>query len=141
MPEPLSLIPPSKQFSMKQEIDINVAALKAYDSENYELALKTFEEIADSSRILFNMGMIHATIGEHKQAVGMSKESLLTGRYNSTSRPQNWIGIWPSLISKKACRTSCSESSKRHSATSMTLYSYELGVILLIVVSSREYVY
>jgi len=41
--QPLSLLPPSKQFSMKQEIDINVAALKAYDAGDYDLALKTFE--------------------------------------------------------------------------------------------------
>ena len=41
--KPLYLIPPSKQFSMKQEIDINVAALKAYDAGDYDLALKTFE--------------------------------------------------------------------------------------------------
>ena len=44
--EPLSLIPPAKQFSLKQEIDINVAALKAYDAGDYELALKTFEVCA-----------------------------------------------------------------------------------------------
>ena len=44
--EPLSLLPPSKQFSMKQEIDINVAALKAYDAGDYDLALKTFEVCA-----------------------------------------------------------------------------------------------
>lgn len=31
---------------MKQEIDINVAALKAYDAGDYELALKTFEVCA-----------------------------------------------------------------------------------------------
>ena len=28
---------------MKQEIDINVAALKAYDAGEYEVALRTFE--------------------------------------------------------------------------------------------------
>jgi hypothetical protein len=28
---------------VQQEIDINVAALKAYDAEEYEVALRTFE--------------------------------------------------------------------------------------------------
>jgi hypothetical protein len=33
---------PTKIVPMKQEIDINVAALKAYDAGEYEVALQTF---------------------------------------------------------------------------------------------------
>ena len=47
----LKVIPPprlisdavTKSVSMKQEIDINVAALKAYDAGDYRVALETFE--------------------------------------------------------------------------------------------------
>lgn len=33
---------PTKVFSMKQEIDINVAAVKAHDAGEYEVALRMF---------------------------------------------------------------------------------------------------
>ena len=33
---------PAKGFSMKQEIDINVAAVKAYDAGEYDVALRMF---------------------------------------------------------------------------------------------------
>jgi hypothetical protein len=33
---------PAKVVTMKQEIDINVAALKAYDEQDYPTALQTF---------------------------------------------------------------------------------------------------
>jgi len=33
---------PTKTVPMKQEIDINVAALKAYDAGEYDVALRTF---------------------------------------------------------------------------------------------------
>lgn len=44
-------------------------ALNYYDSQNYEEALKIFEQNADTSKIYFNIGMIHATLGEHERAV------------------------------------------------------------------------
>lgn len=44
-------------------------ALAHYDNNEFEEALKTFEPITDTSRILFNCGVIHATLGEHVKAV------------------------------------------------------------------------
>jgi hypothetical protein len=46
-----------------------VQALDAYDSQNFDEALRCFEHIADTSKILFNCGVIYATVGEHKNAV------------------------------------------------------------------------
>jgi hypothetical protein len=43
IPPPLSYRLSTKQFSMKEEIDINIAALKAYDAGDYREALRTFE--------------------------------------------------------------------------------------------------
>ena len=44
-------------------------ALAAYDNNDFEGALKSFDNIADTSKILFNCGVIHATLGAHGQAV------------------------------------------------------------------------
>lgn len=55
--------------SLKVELDTWAAALKAYDEQDFENALDSFSRIADSSKILTNMGLIYATIGEHETAV------------------------------------------------------------------------
>ena len=40
-----------------------------YDQQDYEKALEIFETNADTSKIYFNIGMIHATRGFHDKAV------------------------------------------------------------------------
>ncbi|KIW08021.1 uncharacterized protein PV09_00966 [Verruconis gallopava] len=56
-------------MSLKQEIETWVAALAAYDNNEFDQALNAFNQIADTSKILFNCGVIHATLGEHEKAV------------------------------------------------------------------------
>ncbi|KAJ6558446.1 NADPH oxidase regulator NoxR [Mycena vulgaris] len=56
-------------MSLKAELETWAAALKAYDEEDFEKALDLFARIADSSKILTNMGLIYATLGEHEAAV------------------------------------------------------------------------
>ena len=56
-------------MSLKQEIETWVTAVGQYDNHQFEEALKTFDTICDTSKILFNCGMIHATLGEHTKAV------------------------------------------------------------------------
>jgi len=46
-----------------------VAALGHYDNNEFDEALKEFDGISDTSKILFNCGVIHATLGEHEKAV------------------------------------------------------------------------
>lgn len=53
----------------QQEIETWVTALARYDNNEFDEALGDFEKIADTSKILFNMGVIHATLGEHEKAV------------------------------------------------------------------------
>lgn len=55
----------------RQEIETWVEALNYYDNNEFETSLKVFDNIADTSKILFNCGVIHATIGEHDRAVGI----------------------------------------------------------------------
>ncbi|KAJ3863926.1 NADPH oxidase regulator NoxR [Lentinula novae-zelandiae] len=56
-------------MSLKAELETWSAALKAYDEEDFEKSLDLFSRIADSSKILTNMGLIYATLGEHEAAV------------------------------------------------------------------------
>lgn len=58
-----------------QEIETWVAALANYDNNEFDEALKTFDSIADTSKILFNCGVIHATLGEHGKAVRIYLDS------------------------------------------------------------------
>lgn len=75
-------------ISLKAELETWAAALEAYDEQDFEKALDLFsvsyrshthyahshtprlyQYIADSSKILTNMGLIYATIGEHETAI------------------------------------------------------------------------
>lgn len=57
------------QLTRRQEIETWVQAIAHYDNNEFEAALSVFSNIADTSKILFNCGVIHATIGEHDRAV------------------------------------------------------------------------
>jgi hypothetical protein len=46
-----------------------VQALDAYDNQEFEESLRYFDQIADTSKIFFNCGVIYATLGEHDKAV------------------------------------------------------------------------
>ena len=68
-------------MSLKQEIETWVAALAAYDSNEFDNALKCFESIADTSKILFNVGVINATLGEHARAVEFYQRAVQLDQY------------------------------------------------------------
>jgi hypothetical protein len=59
-----------------------VQALDAYDNQEFEESLRFFDQIADTSKILFNCGVIYATLGEHDKAVclcpGVAGESPIS---------------------------------------------------------------
>ncbi|KAM0720029.1 hypothetical protein Q7P37_004164 [Cladosporium fusiforme] len=68
-------------MSLKQEIETWVAALAAYDNNEFDNALKCFECISDTSKILFNLGVIHATLGEHDKAVECYQRAVQLDQY------------------------------------------------------------
>lgn len=68
-------------MSIKQEIETWVAALAAYDNNEFENALECFKMIADTSKILFNIGIIHATLGEHANAVDCYQRAVQLDQY------------------------------------------------------------
>ena len=67
LPQPC-LSPPGVNKKL-QEIETWVQALDHFDAQEYDLALRSFAGIADTSKILFNCGVIYATLGEHEKAV------------------------------------------------------------------------
>jgi len=52
-----------------QEIETWVAALALYDKNDLEASIVAFQPIADTAKILFNCGIICATLGVHRTAV------------------------------------------------------------------------
>ncbi|KAJ5907457.1 hypothetical protein N7495_000139 [Penicillium taxi] len=68
-------------MSLKQEIETWVAALEAYDNQEFETSLQFFDQIADTSKILFNCGVIYATIGEHGKAVECYQRAVGLDRF------------------------------------------------------------
>ncbi|KAJ7725562.1 hypothetical protein B0H16DRAFT_1332633 [Mycena metata] len=68
-------------LQIKAELEIWAAALKAYDEEDFEKALDLFSRIDDSSKILTNMGLIYAMLGEHEAAVEKFLEATSLDTY------------------------------------------------------------
>ncbi|KAH8683259.1 hypothetical protein BGZ60DRAFT_524590 [Tricladium varicosporioides] len=68
-------------MSLKQEIETWVKALAAYDNNEFDEALKEFDGISDTSKILFNCGVIHATLGEHEKAVECYQRAVRLDQY------------------------------------------------------------
>lgn len=68
-------------MSLKAELETWATALKAYDQEDFEKSLDLFSRIADSSKILTNMGLIYATLGEHEAAVERFIEATNLDQY------------------------------------------------------------
>ena len=74
-----------------QEIETWVTALGAYDNNEFDEALKSFEKIADTSKILFNCGVIHATLGEHEKAVERYQQAVKLDQYMAVSYFQQGV--------------------------------------------------
>ncbi|KAJ5501331.1 Tetratricopeptide-like helical [Penicillium expansum] len=68
-------------MSLKQEIETWVQALDAYDNQEFNESLRCFDQIADTSKILFNCGVIYATLGEHHKAVECYQRAVGLDQY------------------------------------------------------------
>ncbi|KAL2815289.1 hypothetical protein BJX63DRAFT_420391 [Aspergillus granulosus] len=68
-------------MSLKLEIETWVQALEHFDHQEYEQALRAFAGIADTSKILFNCGVIYATLGEHEKAVECYQSAVGLDQY------------------------------------------------------------
>ena len=87
------------------------------------------------------MGMIHATTGEHKQAVQSLIAIRLMSRLRCILERLNWINTLRLPIFKREYRTSYYKSMIRLWVTSMMLYWYKYYKSVLIEVFTRESLY
>jgi len=56
-------------MSLKAELEVWAAGLKAYEAQDLTGAMREFDKIADTSKINWNIGIILATMGRHQEAV------------------------------------------------------------------------
>ncbi|KAK2738405.1 hypothetical protein FQN57_007082 [Myotisia sp. PD_48] len=68
-------------MSLKQEIETWVEALAHYDNNEFQESLCVFANIADTAKILFNCGVIYATLGEHYKAVDCYQRAIALDKY------------------------------------------------------------
>lgn len=68
-------------LSLKAELEAWANALSAYDAEDFPAALELFEPISDTSRILTNIGLILATVGEHERAIDHFRQATDLDNY------------------------------------------------------------
>ncbi|MBW0545495.1 hypothetical protein O181_085210 [Austropuccinia psidii MF-1] len=78
-------------MSLKAEIETWAIALQLYDKQEFDQALAKFEDIADSSKILFNIGIIYATIGEHESAISNFRAATNLDQYLAVAYFQSGV--------------------------------------------------
>lgn len=104
----------------QQEIETWVTALGHYDNNEFDEALRTFDAISDTSKILFNCGVIHATLGEHEKAVSsvwasqVRVDSDRGNRLSATSALYGWISTSQLHTSSRVCPTSSWATLRKH---------------------------
>ncbi|WWC88960.1 uncharacterized protein L201_003875 [Kwoniella dendrophila CBS 6074] len=62
-------------MSLKLELTIWSKAIKHYETKEYLEALEEFSKISETSKINWNIGIILATLGKHKEAINNFKKS------------------------------------------------------------------
>lgn len=72
-------------YAQQAELERWAKALDCYDAHDFTAALQHFDIIADSSKVLFNIGLIHATLGNHRMAVAHYQQAHLLDQYMAVS--------------------------------------------------------
>lgn len=66
----------------------------AYDNKEFEVALKTFINIADGSKIHFNIGLIFAAASEHDRAIASYTKAIELDPYMAVARFQRGVSYF-----------------------------------------------
>ncbi|KAJ7834528.1 NADPH oxidase regulator NoxR [Mycena leptocephala] len=78
-------------MSLKAELNTWASALEAYDAEDFEKALELFSDIEDSAKILTNIGLIYAALGDHETAVERFTEAISLDSYLAVAHFQSGV--------------------------------------------------
>ncbi|KAK6534431.1 hypothetical protein TWF281_005757 [Arthrobotrys megalospora] len=75
----------------KQDIEAWVQALERYDKGDFKNSIETFAHAGETSKALFNIGIIHATLGEHDEAIFAYKASITQDPYFAIAHFQRGV--------------------------------------------------
>lgn len=113
-------------MSLKAELETWAAALKAFDESDFDSALETFSQIADSSKILTNMGLVYATVGEHEEAVKHFREATNLDQYLAVAYFQ--CGVSNFLLGRFEDALKEFEDALGHLRQNQTIHYEQLGL-------------
>ncbi|KAF3283959.1 hypothetical protein TWF132_009969 [Orbilia oligospora] len=75
----------------KQDVEAWVQALERYDQGNFKASIETFAHAGETSKASFNIGIIHATLGEHDEAIFAYKASITQDPYFAIAHFQRGV--------------------------------------------------
>ncbi|RVD88372.1 uncharacterized protein DFL_002559 [Arthrobotrys flagrans] len=75
----------------KQDIEAWVQALERYDQGDFKASIETFAHAGETAKASFNIGIIHATLGEHDEAVFAYKASITQDPYFAIAHFQRGV--------------------------------------------------
>ena len=81
-------------MSLKAELETWTQALEAFDATDLPRALDIFTTIAESSKVHFNIGLIHATQGHHTQAIKAFKQATQLDRFFAVAYFQRGVSMF-----------------------------------------------
>jgi neutrophil factor 2 len=102
-------------MSLKAELETWATALKAYDGNDYDLAIEHFEQIADTSKVVWNIGIILATLGRHEEAVKRFEQATRLDVYFTIAYHQKGVS---NFVSSTQGRCLCLSVPRRLKLTS-----------------------
>ncbi|KAL1921912.1 uncharacterized protein VTP21DRAFT_10554 [Calcarisporiella thermophila] len=68
-------------MALKYELETWQEAVDAFDSEDYEKSIEMFKDIAESSKIYFNIGMVFANVSQQQEAILWFDKAVELDRY------------------------------------------------------------
>jgi len=113
-------------MSLKAELQTWVAALKAFDASDFPGAMELFSRIADSSKILTNMGLVCATVGDHERAVKHFREATKLDPYLAVAYFQ--CGVSNFLLSRFGPAYQDFEEALLRLRSNQTIHYEQLGL-------------
>jgi tetratricopeptide (TPR) repeat protein len=81
-------------MALKQELETWTTALAAYDKKDYNGALSHLSRIAASSKVLFNMGVISATTGNHDEAIEFLEQAVALDAFFAVAYYQMGVSLF-----------------------------------------------
>ncbi|KAK6521287.1 hypothetical protein TWF506_001511 [Arthrobotrys conoides] len=78
-------------IAKKQDLEAWVQALERYDQGNFKASIETFAHAGETSKASFNIGIIHATLGEHDEAIFAYKASITQDPYFAIAHFQRGV--------------------------------------------------